>query len=56
LVAKRTPANCSAEATDLDGSPFHNVTIEHAILVLENLKETGEISWSVIPNMAELLE
>lgn len=45
-----------AEATGLAGLAFANVTIEHAILVLENLKESGEISWSVIPDMEDLLE
>lgn len=35
-----------AEASDLDELQFYNVKIEHAILVLEHLRETGEVAWA----------
>jgi hypothetical protein len=45
-----------AEENFQDELPFYNITIDHAILVPEHFQDSGNIAWTVIPDMADLRE
>jgi len=36
--------------------PFPNITVDHAIAVLEHFRDTGEVTWQVLPNLESLLQ
>jgi hypothetical protein len=45
-----------AQSSETQNLPFYNVTIDHAIGVLEHFLETGTLTWQALPDLEALVE